>query len=72
MEETIQPLVGQQLYGYCQGYFGRDSYDDKRIECVGVDYVVTRNTRNEVELLITTEWEGKIPKIFTIEEEQYD
>lgn len=35
-------LVGQQLYGYCGGYFGRDSYGDKRIEAVGSDWVVVR------------------------------
>lgn len=34
--------VGQMLYGYCRGVFGRDSYDDKRIEAVGFDWVVVR------------------------------
>ena len=34
--------VGTKLYGYCNGYFG-DSYDDKRIEAVGCDWMVVRD-----------------------------
>lgn len=34
--------IGQMLYGYCGGYFGRDSYDNKRIEAIGIDWVVAR------------------------------
>lgn len=41
-------LVGQVLYGYCEGYFGRDSYGNKRVEAVGVDWVVARENGNEV------------------------
>ena len=40
--------VGQRLYGYCGGYFGRGSYDDKRIEAFGVDWVVAREDSGEV------------------------
>ena len=69
---TISPLIGQQLYGYCNGYFGRDSYSDRRIENIGVDYIVTRNTNGDVELLETSEWDGKIPLSFTIEENYED
>jgi hypothetical protein len=35
-------LVGTKLKGFCGGFFGRDSYDDKRVEAVGVDWVVVR------------------------------
>lgn len=39
----LTPLrVGDILYGFCGGFFGRDSYDDKRIEAVGSDWVVAR------------------------------
>jgi hypothetical protein len=38
--------VGSILYGYCGGYFGRDSYEDKRIEVVGNDYVLARGITN--------------------------
>jgi hypothetical protein len=34
--------VGLVLYGYCNGYFGRDSYRDKRVEAFGVDWIVAR------------------------------
>lgn len=34
--------VGTILYGFCGGYFGRDSYDDKRVEALGADWVVAR------------------------------
>lgn len=34
--------IGTVLYGYCNGFFGRDSYEDKRIEAIGCDWVVTR------------------------------
>jgi hypothetical protein len=34
--------VGTVLYGFCGGYFGRDSYSDKRVEAVGADWVVAR------------------------------
>ena len=34
--------IGTMLYGYCGGHFGRDSYSDKRVEAVGVDWVVVR------------------------------
>lgn len=34
--------VGTILYGYCGGVFGRDSYDEKRVEAVGADWVVAR------------------------------
>lgn len=37
---TLQ--IGQMLYGYCGGIFGRDSYEDKRVEAVGIDWVVVR------------------------------
>lgn len=34
--------VGRVIHGYCNGYFGRDSYHDKRIEAEGYDWVVVR------------------------------
>jgi hypothetical protein len=41
-------LVGQMLYGYCGGYFGRDSYESKRVEAVGVDWVVCRDESGDI------------------------
>lgn len=40
---VIELRVGQMLYGFCGGAFGRDSYADKRIEAIGVDWVVVRD-----------------------------
>lgn len=34
--------VGTMLYGFCNGYFGRDSYGNKRVEAVGADWLVAR------------------------------
>jgi hypothetical protein len=34
--------IGRKIYGYCSGYFGRDSYADKVIEAEGVDWIVAR------------------------------
>ena len=34
--------VGTVLKGYCGGWFDRDDYDDKRVEAVGVDWIVAR------------------------------
>ena len=34
--------VGTVLHGYCGGAFGRDSYDCKRVEALGADWVVAR------------------------------
>ena len=35
-------FIGTILYGYCNGYFGK-SYNDKRIEAIGCDWVVVRS-----------------------------
>jgi len=67
MEELIQPQIGMTLYGYCNGYFGRDGYGDKRIEVVTFDYIVVR-TDSDVEILSTKDWDGKIYKSWTIDE----
>jgi len=45
MDGNIKPLrVGDMLYGFCGGAFGRDDYDDKQVEAVGTDWVVARPT----------------------------
>lgn len=41
--------VGDVLYGFCGGWFGRDSYDDKRVEARGRDWVVCRTEGGGVE-----------------------
>ena len=39
---------GQVLYGYCGGYFGRESYAIKYVEAIGQDWVVARDKNGEV------------------------
>ncbi len=38
--------IGRIIYGYCNGYF-RDSYNNKRIEAEGIDWIVARDIENE-------------------------
>lgn len=47
---TVQLLPGDELLGYCSGYFGRDSYETKRVEAVGADWVVAREEDGSVVL----------------------
>lgn len=37
---AVNNLVGKKVYGYCNGYFGRDSYDDKVIIMNGLNWIV--------------------------------
>lgn len=34
--------IGDKIYGFCNGYFGRDDYEDKVVELVTKDYIVFR------------------------------
>ena len=34
--------IGDTLYGFCEGSFGRDSYNDKKVEAIASDWVVVR------------------------------
>ena len=69
---TVQVLrVGDTLYGFCNGYFGRDSYADKQVEAIGSDWVVAREVgsgslvmylgRPEDLLKYTVEESGEVP-----------
>ena len=40
--------VGLMLYGYCNGFFGRSSYEPKRVEALGIDWVVVRNEKGQL------------------------
>ncbi len=41
--------VGEVIHGLAGGAFGRDSYDCRRVEAIGHDWVVTRNGRGQIE-----------------------
>jgi hypothetical protein len=42
-------LVGQVIHGFAGGVFGRDSYQCRRVEAVGYDWLVTRNESGDPE-----------------------
>ena len=43
--------VGMVLYGYCNGFFGRESYLPKTIEAVGKDWILVRHDDGKVDFL---------------------
>lgn len=40
--------IGVMLYGFCGGFFGRDSYQDKRVEAFGYDWIVARDEEGNI------------------------
>lgn len=68
-EPEVVPLkVGDVIYGYCHGEFGRDSYDDKTVELIGRDYVVYRYEGGSVGV-----WQGTPNDLakYTAEPDEY-
>ncbi len=41
--------VGATIHGYAGGYFGRDSYQCRRVQAVGIDWIVTRTIEPPLE-----------------------
>ena len=41
-------VIGTGLAGYCGGYFGARSYEDKWVEALGPDWVVARDRAGKV------------------------
>jgi hypothetical protein len=39
-------FVGTEIFGFCNGFFGRDSYDDKIIIANGEDWIVTKDAKD--------------------------
>ena len=39
--------IGVKIYGFCNGFFGRDDYEDKIIEAEGMDWIVCRYINDE-------------------------
>ncbi len=48
LDNVTRIEVGAVLEGFCGGYFGRDSYVDKRVEARGHDWVVVRTDQGVV------------------------
>lgn len=67
--------VGMRLHGYCNGYFGRDSYSSKVIEGVGANWIVARESVGEVRLATfttTEEMEACVAEWVKAEEDDDD
>lgn len=62
--------IGRLLYGYCEGYFGRESYQDKRIEAEGYDWIVVRDDLGRVDFAWFDDGEEKITSINKWSEER--
>jgi hypothetical protein len=52
--------IGTILYGYCGGYFGRDSYEAKRVEAIGVDWIVVRNRDGDTRFANDRDIDGSV------------
>lgn len=42
MSDDTPLRVGDPIYGFCGGKFGRDHFHDCRVEAIGADWVVVR------------------------------
>jgi len=45
----VKLAIGVIFLGFCQGYFGREAYGEKKVEAFGVDWIVVRGgVRNKL------------------------
>lgn len=62
-------IVGEILYGFCNGYFGRDSYENKHVESFGKDWVVCRDKDGIIHFAVFDETKPHYTLISTIKSE---
>lgn len=43
----MQPRIGQKIYSVCEGYFGRNNWQEKRIEAFGEDWIIVRDSHGQ-------------------------
>jgi uncharacterized protein YlzI (FlbEa/FlbD family) len=55
--------IGKILKGFCNGHFGRDSYERKAIEAEGTDWIVVRYDTGKVDFTTFNSIEEKQIKI---------
>lgn len=54
---SAQLVIGVVFKGFCNGFFGRDSYQEKRVEAFGYDWIVARDSNGSVHYCnFTQEW----------------
>jgi len=63
----IEIKIGTVLHGFCNGFFGRDSYNDKVIEGIGKDWVVARDEcGNAVFADFPDGWKSKMQHLLSL------
>lgn len=60
-----QLMVGMVFKGFCNGFFGRDSYGEKRVEAFGYDWIVAREDGKPVFCHFSDGWIGDRDKLIT-------
>lgn len=59
----IMCVTGEVFTGYCEGYFGRDSYEYKRVEAEGADWILCRDERGHIRLATFSTGDEKVGAI---------
>ena len=52
-----RPQVGTVIHGFARGAFGRDSFECRKVEAVGADWIVTRNAAGAVEMTTDSDFD---------------
>lgn len=60
--------VGQMLYRFCGGAFDGDSYEDKRVEAIGADWVGARGVDSGSIVMFVGDPEELLP--YTIRDDE--
>lgn len=56
-------LVGKKIYGFCNGYFGRDDYKDKIIILEGEKWIVCTYLDRNIDYVTCANFDSKEEKI---------
>ena len=55
-------MIGTKIYGYCEGYFGRDDYKDKIIILEGKTWIVCAYLDPEVDAVTCVNFDSETEK----------
>lgn len=59
-------LYGLRFHGFAEGWFGRDSYACRSVECVGIDWIVCRDDDGSAEFLSFTSQDDMRSTLLTL------
>lgn len=51
----LNKYIGETLYGYCNGYFGRDTYEEKTVVYAGENYLLCEDEEGCPHLAVFSE-----------------